>query len=255
MRKNRFLQTILICLLIVSCDKKDDVFPMDKRYWNVEDYENVVQELKYGTKEDEKLPSLSDPETKAVVEKLIDTQNYEIVLDDNELGLKHKNEAAKGFFNAWKNMCSIYTARDKTDKYVYELEMIGVEKFGLGLQLRYFKLGNDNILEEADDPKSDNVLSNINSNVNAMIGNFSLYLDNVNDEKAFSNAGLSSVADGIDSFFPKLIDTYPDSDYSEMETKITLLIQKSKSEIIKTSLVNIQKLIDSKKKKETVKTN
>lgn len=255
MRKNKLFRIILICLLIVSCGKKDDLFPTDKRYWNVADYENVVRELKFGIKEYEKLPSLNDPESKVVVEKLINTQNYEVVLDDNELGLKHKNEAAKGFFNVWKDMCSIYTARDKTDKYLYDLEMVGVEKFGLGLQLRYFKLGNDELLADADDPKSDNVLSNINANVNAMVRNFSLYLDNVNDEKAFSNAGLNSLVDGLDTFFPKLINTYPDSDYSEMETKITLLVQKSKSENIKTSLINIQKLIDSKKKKEITKIN
>jgi hypothetical protein len=252
MKKANFTVILFIVVLITSCDKKNDSFPIDKRYWNVEDYHNVVLELKYGIEQDEKLPSLSDPETKIIVEKLIDHQNYEIVLDDKELGLKHRNEVAQGFFNVWKDMTTIYNVTDRKDNYLYEIEMIEVYKFGLGLQLSYFKLGNDEIIESADDPNSTQVQNAVNDNVNRLIGNYLAYLDLINNEGSFSKNGINSFAQGIDEFFPKLIKTYANGDYSEMEGKIILMEKKCKSEVIKTSLRNIQKLIDSKKSKEKI---
>jgi hypothetical protein len=252
MKKNNFSLIALIVLLITSCDKKNESFPIDKRYWNVEDYKNVFLELRFGIEEDEKLPSLSDPETKIIVEKLVDHQNYKIVLDDKELGLKHKNEVAQGFFNVWKDMTTIYNVTDRKDKYQYEIEMIEVYKFGLGLQLRYFKLGNDEIIESADDPSSTQVQNAVNGNVNTLIGNYLTYFNLINNEGSFSENGINSFAQGIDEFFPELIKTYPNGDYSEMENKITLMEKKCKSEVIKTSLSNIQKIIDSNKTKEKI---
>lgn len=251
MKKVNFI-LILSIFLIISCDKKNESFPIDKRYWNVEDYKNVVLELKYGIEEDEKLPSLSDPQTKIIVEKLIDPQNYEIVLDDKELGLKHKNEVAQGFFSAWKDMTTIYNETDRKDNYLYEMEMIGVYKFGLGLQLYYFKLGNDEIIESEDNPNSEQVQNIINRNVNTLIGNYTAYLNLINDESSFSENGVNSFAQGIDEFFPKLFKNNPNGDYSEMENKITLMEKKCNSQVIKTSLKNIQKLIASKKSKDKI---
>lgn len=252
MKKADFTLILFIVLLISSCDKKNDTFPIDKRYWNVEDYHNAVLELKYGIEQDEKLPSLSDPETKIIVEKLIDHQNYEIVLDDKELGLKHKNEVAQGFFNVWKDMTTIYNVTDRKDNYLYEIEMIEVYKFGLGLQLSYFKLGNDEIIESADDPNSTQVQNAVNGNINTLIRNYLTYLNLINNEGSFSQNGINSFAQGIDEFFPELIKIYPNGDYSEMENKITLMGKKSKSEVIKNSLRSIQELIDSKKSKEKI---
>jgi hypothetical protein len=252
MKKVNFTLILFIFLIITSCDKKNESFPIDKRYWTVEDYKNVVLELKFGIEKDEKLPSLSDPETKIIVEKLIDSQNYEIVLDDKELGLKHKNEVAQGFFDAWKDMTTIYNETDRKDNYLYEIEMIGVYKFGLGLQLYYFKLGNDEIIESEDDPNSEQVQNIINRNVNTLIGNYTAYLNLINEESSFSENGINSYAQGIDDFFPELINNNPNGDYSEMENKITLLEKKCNSQVIKTSLKNIQELIDSKKSKEKV---
>ncbi len=252
MKKSNSILVLLLAVLFISCDKKNESFPLDKKYWDLEDYKAVVLELRFGYKEDEKLPSFSDPETKPIVDKLTDQQNFEVILDDNALGLKHKNEMAQQFFDVWKDMATIYNATDRTDKYVYEQEMLAVYKFGLGLQLRYFKLGNDEIIASADDPNSEKVKRNVDSNVSTQIRNFSLYLDNVNEENAFSADGLNSLADGIDAFFPKLIETYPNADYSGLAEKIALLVKKTKSERIKTSLENLQKLIDSKNKTQEV---
>jgi len=250
MKKVSFTLILFAFLIISSCDKKNESFPIDKRYWNVEDYHNAVLELKYGIEKDEKLPSLSDPETKIIVEKLIDHQNYEIVLNDKELGLKHKNEVAEGFFNVWRDMTTIYNVTDRKDNYLYEIEMIEVYKFGLGLQLSYFKLGNDEIIESADDPNSAQVQNTINNNANTLIGNYTTYLNLINNESSFSENGINSFSQGIDDFFPQLFEIYPKADYSSMQNKITLLEKKCNSEVIKNSLRNIQKLIDSKKAKE-----
>lgn len=248
MKKSNSILVLLLAVLFISCDKKNESFPLDKKYWDLEDYKEAVLELRFGIKEDEKLPSFSDPETKPIVDKLTDQQNFEVILDDQALGLKHKNEMAQQFFDVWKDMTTIYNITDRTDKYVYEQEMLAVHKFGLGLQLRYFKLGNDEIAASADNPDDLQVKENLDSNISTQIRNFSLYLDYINEENAFSTDGLNSLADGIDTFFPKLIESHPNSDYSGLAEKITLLLKKTKSERIKTSLENLQKLIDSKKK-------
>ena len=248
MKKNNLILILFSITSLISCKDNNDVFPLDTKYWTVEDYKNVVLELNYGYKSGEKLPNFNDPETSEIVKKLTDTKNFEIVLDDTELGVKHKKEISEGFFDMWKSdMSSIFTETDKTDKYLYELEMLEVQKFGLGLQLRYFQLGNDNIIEDSDDPNSDYIKGLLNSNIAALIGNYSIYLDDINNEKAFTDKGLNSLADGIDNYFPKLIELHPNSDYSEMKTKIELLINKTKSEKIKESLQKILELINSKK--------
>lgn len=248
------LSFILVFSLLLSCNNKLDKFPIEKKYWDAEDYKNVVGEIKYNYKPDEKLPSLNDDETRVIVEKLIDTKNYEIVLDDSELGLKHRNEVAQVFFDAWRNMTSIYNQTDRKDKFIYETEMIEVQKFGLGLQLRYFKMGNDEIIESSEDPNSFQVKNVIESNTSTLIGNFLFYLDQINNENSFSEKGLNSIAEGIDKYFPQLITMYPNADYSVMENKLVLLEKKSKSEKIKNSLKNIQSLINSSKSKNNTVT-
>ena len=132
-------------------------YPIENKYWTVEDYEEVIREIKFGVDSREgNIPTFNDPETKIVMEKLTDQENFKVVLEDKELGLKHRNEMAQGFFDAWNSMNDIYSVRDKTDKFIYENEMIAIYNFGLGLQLNYFKLGNEEILTDSDDPSSSN---------------------------------------------------------------------------------------------------
>ncbi|MEO5775692.1 MAG: hypothetical protein ABIQ27_02235 [Flavobacterium sp.] len=247
MKKNKICLVLISCLLLLSCNKKEDVFPIEKRYWTVEDYEDVIREIKFGVDAEEHTPKLSDPETKAIVEKLTDEENFKVVLEDNQLGLKHKNEVAQGFFNAWENMMGIYNVTDRQDKYIYEIEHINCYKFGLGLQLRYFKLGNDEIIENADDKNDSSTTNNVNSNINALVGNYENYLDEINDENAFSQNGLNAYAEGIDKYFSELIKLYPDADYSGLKTKIELMLKKAKSPSIITSLNKIKSLIPAEK--------
>lgn len=251
MTKIRIILIALIGLIITSCNPEKHKFPLDKRYWDLNDYDDAVLELNYGYEADEKLPTFDDPETRIIVEKLTDQQNFNIVLDDNELGLKHRNEVAEKFFNEWKDMNNIYDALDRKDQYLYDKEMLAVWHFGLGLQLKYFKLGNDQIKENADDPNSSRVKNNINSNVKTLISNYLIYLDEINGEKAFTESGKDKLADGIDKYFPTLIELYPDANYSGMKNKTELLLKKSESDKIKSSLNKLIELIDSKSKKET----
>ncbi|WP_405370171.1 hypothetical protein [Nonlabens sp. Asnod2-A12] len=242
---------LLTLLIISSCEEKmEHEFPIEKRYWDTKDYHSAVLELRYGYKQDEKLPTLDDPTTRVIVEKLTDQQNFKVVLDDTELGGKHRNKVGQDFFEEYRSMSQIYTARDRKDNYLYDEEMLAVEQFGLGLQLRYFKLGNDQVKKQADDPKSASVKHTISNNINVLIGNYLLYLDKINNEAAFSTAGKDKLATGINTYFPLLINTYPDANLNRIKNKAELMLKKSESTPIKNSLEEIINLIDSKQIKD-----
>ena len=251
MTKIRIILFAIISITLTNCNTEEHEFPLDKRYWDLNDYDKVVLELNYGYEADEKLPTFDDPETRIIVEKLTDQQNFNIVLDDNELGIMHRNGVAEKFFSEWKDMNKIYDALDRKDQYLYDKEMLAVWHFGLGLQLKYFKLGNEEIKESADDPNSSVVKSNINSNVRALIKNYLIYLDEINNENAFTEEGKIKLANGIDKYFSALIELYPNANYSGMKNKAELMLKKAESEKIKSSLNKLIKLIDSKKEKET----
>lgn len=229
----------LLTLTFSNCKQEDQNFPLDKRYWDIEDYDTAVLELKYGYKKDEPLPTFDNPESSLIVEKLTDHQNYKVVLDDKELGLNYRNEVASKFFTEWKSMNNVYSSMDRKDQYRYEKEFLAVWHFGLGLQLKYFKLGNDQITQNADDPDSSSAKRTITSNVNTLIKNYLIYLDEVDNESAFSENGKKLFAEGIETYFTALIELYPDADYSPMKKKATLLLNKSKSAVIKNSLKSL----------------
>src|SRR5690606_15091969 len=116
------------------------------------------------------------------------------------------------------------------------------------LQLKYFKLGNEQVKESADDPNSSRVKNNINSNVSTLIKNYLIYLDEINNESAFTEDGKATLADGIDKYFPALIELYPDANYGGMKNKAELMLKKAQSDKIKSSLKKLIELIDSKSK-------
>lgn len=249
MKRINYILYSLISLLLINCANEKHQFPTDKRYWDINDYDEVVRTLRFGYENDEKLPNFNDPKTKNVVEKLTDEQNYKIVLDDEKLGLKHKNRIAEKFFNEWKDMSRIYESTDRKDMYIYDKELLATWHFGLGLQLRYFKLGNDNIKENADDPNSKVVKNSIDSNINTLIKNYLIYLDEINNENSFTEEGKSKLANGIDLYFSQLVTLYPNANYKSMKNKAELMLKKSKSNKIKSSLNKLITIIDSKNKK------
>ena len=246
---NRFFYTsfAIVLFLLLGCKTEKHKFPLEKRFWDTNDYKSVTLELNYGYEDDEKLPSFDDPSTRMIVEKLTDHENYAIVLEDEELGVKHRSGVAEEFFQQWKDMQDIYRARDRQDKYLYDKEMLAVWQFGLGLQLRYFKLGNDDILASSDDPNSDMTKTRVNRNIKTLISNFNIYLDEINNENAFSNEGKNLLVEGIDKHFTALVELYPNADFGQLERKVNLMLEKSDSESIKESLRKLKELIESKK--------
>lgn len=244
--KNKYIIITLLFVCLTSC-KEENKFPIEKKYWDITDYDNVIREIKFGGNPDEKLPTFDNPETKVLLEKLTDEENFRVVLDDKELGLKHKNEIAQQFFEKWKDMSTIYREIDRTDKYIYEKELIEVLNFGLELQIKYFKLGNDEIIDKSDDPNSESVKSIVNSNTNTLVNNMMVYLDEINNEKSYSDIGLDLISNGIDKNFTELLKIYPDNNYESLLEKVNLLLNKTKSENIKQSLTKLKQLIESKK--------
>jgi len=246
----KYILVGLVFLTLTNCKTEKNEYPLDKRYWDTEDYKDAILNLRFGYKDDEKKPTFDNPEQRIIVQKLTDEQNFKIVLKDNELGLKHRNDVATEFFKNWQNMHQVYQATDRKDKYIYDIEMLAVWQYGLSLQLDYFKLGNDQIKESADEPNSSRVKNNINSNIRTLISNYIIYLDEINEEKAFTEQGKSKLAEGIDEYFVQLIQLYPDANYSGMKKKAELMLKKSQSDKIKSSLTKLIELIDSKKKTE-----
>jgi len=249
MSKNKFLISILVLSLFLNCKSEISKFPVEKRFWTVEDYESVIKTLKYGLKPDENLPTFNNPETRIVVEKLTDEKNYSVVLDDKELGLKYKNKVASNFFRVWKDMHTIYDKLDKTDKYIYEKEMLKVWYFGLGLQIKYFDLGNQEILKNSDGTDSFYTNSSITSNHNTIINNFNIYLDEANNLDYYSDEGVILFNKGLKTYFKKLIDSIPEANFNNMVKKINSLSKKVESETTKNALNDILDLLKSIKTK------
>jgi len=90
MTRIKFITVIIICLTIISCAEERHSFPTEKRFWDTSDYRAANLELNYGYKSDEKLPSFDDPETRIIVEKLVDHENYKVILEE-KLFLKTMN--------------------------------------------------------------------------------------------------------------------------------------------------------------------
>lgn len=243
----KFLYLPLLFIILFSCG--DNRFPMDKRYWTPEDYREVIFQIEYHTPEGEEFPRLSNPETSAVFRKLVDAENYSVVLEDPELGLNFKNEMSDGFFDQFKSMTNLYSQMDKQDKYVYPEELIEVGKFGLGLQILYFGLGNERIRKESDSPDAASTKQVLNSNQQTVIKNFNMYLEYIEDESRFGSSA-SQLADGITTHFSKLLQTFPDANYSLMTEKASAMMQKTQVPELKAALSDLIAKIEGMKQIE-----
>ena len=250
MRKSYLLHLLsFLTVLLVSCggDKSSSAFPMEKKYWTPEDYATVNDQLtplKYGDKE---LPNLDNPKTAAIFQKMVDTTNFSIIANDNQLGIEHRKQSMSQFFDQYKELVGAYRGTDRSDKYQYPLELVEIEKFGLALQVYYIQTGNENIVKSSDDPNSAEVVDLVKRNKNILISNYNLYLDLINYEDRFTDKALISYSEGLRDFFPRLIENVaPDGDYSEMLVKVNNMLKKAKNSLIVTQLQNIQNLIKSK---------
>ncbi len=245
MSKSNFL-LLLIFISIFSCNKKDSEYPLEKRYWTVNDYQNVIRHIKYGLKPNQ-IPTFNNPENKIVVEKLVDQNNYAVILDDKELGINYKHEIAEEYFRVWQDLLTIYDDFDKQDKYQFEEEYLKAWHFGLNLQIKYFSLGNESIKKGSDESDSFYTNSTIKSNHKTLIENFNIYLDKLNNEDSFSTKGIILFNYGIKKHVRNIIESIPVADFGSMTYKIDSLLKKTKNESTKKELASILNLIKSKK--------
>jgi hypothetical protein len=250
MRSTHFIY--LIFLITFSSCSNESRFPTEKRYWSPEDYNSVIYEIGYRTPQGEEYPRFSNPETALVIKKLVDTENYKVILDDSSLGLNHRNEVAQAFFEQYKDLLDVYQVTDKQDMYVYSDEVVEIEKFGLGLQVLYFKLGNDKIREQSDNSDDSYFLK---TNEKALINNFNLYLDEMNHERYFQQTSLPSYAEGLTVHFNQLFEAFPSANFNPILEKANSVIKKVKSKEIRSALESLISKLELMKKEKEEKQN
>lgn len=243
----KIIGLIAVMGLIVSCGSKlPDDYHIEKKYWDTSDYDAAIRYLKYSLKEEEGYPRLSDPLTSPVFNKLVDKQNVSVVLEDEQLGLKHRNDVAQGFFDAAGDLFKIYQVIDIRDKFVYPLELVRVIDFYLYTQILYFRVGNDKIIKDNVDPDDPDTKRVLKRNEQAIADNFNNYLEFLAKEDAFNDAALLEYANVINVHFHKLIDEFPMANYSTIKNSANLLIKKVKSSDLKKALEGLVKKIDER---------
>lgn len=230
MNKIQIALFAVVCVILLGCESR---FPMEKRFWEPEDYKKVWFEISYKTPKGEEYPRFANPETADVMRKIVDPQNYITTLEDSELGLNYRSELSQKYFEHIKDLMETYSVTDRQDKYVYAEEMAELRNFFLGFQIVYFRVGNENIASKSDDR------STIRSNEQTIIGNFNNFLEILREEKAYDQYA-ANLGEGVTIHFSKLIETFPNANYSGMlsvakgvESKVlTPEIKKAVAELI-----------------------
>lgn len=239
MNRTVLLSIVLICATLFSCESR---FPVDKRFWTPDDYRKVWYEINYKTPKGEEYPRFSNPETAAVVRKIVDRENYSTILEDPELGLNYKSKVSQEFFERIRDIAEIYGVMDVQDKFVYAEELAEIRSFFMGFQIVYFRIGNENIASQSDDS------STIKRNEQTLLGNFNSYLENLRREKAYGQYAVN-LAEGIATHFPKLIETFPNADYTEILNTAKAFHGKVQTAEIKNALSELIKKLESMQNK------
>ena len=247
MKFSNIIGILSILMFVISCGPKlPDNYHMDKKYWDTEDYDAALRYMKYTLKEEEGYPRLSDSLTAPVFNKLIDKQNVSIVLEDEQLGLKHRDEVAQKFFDVSKDLFKIYQVIDIQDKFVYPVELVRVIDFGLYTQILYFRIGNDAIIKDSVNPDDSDTKRVLKRNEQTIADNFNIYLELLAKEDAFNDTAINEYANVINVRFHKLIDEFPMANYSTIKKSANLLINKVNSPDLKIALEDLVKKIDEK---------
>ncbi|MEI6123293.1 MAG: hypothetical protein WCQ95_06655 [Bacteroidota bacterium] len=238
---------LLSAALLFGCGSKlPESYHMDKKYWDTKDYEEAINYIKYTAPKEEGYPRLSDPKTAQVFMKLTDKQNVSIVLEDNQLGLKHKSEVAKEFFSIAKDILDIYKDVDNKDKFLYPMELVKSIEFFLHTQLLYFKVGNDAIIKESMNPNDAETIQVIKMNEQTVVDNFNIHIEFLTNEDAFDDASINEYATVIDVYYDKLLKEFPKADYTSIRNTSTAMLAKVKSAKLKKSLENLIEKINTK---------
>lgn len=234
-QKNSLIISFFI--FIASCGPQlPDAYHMEKKFWNTEDYITAIRHIKYNLNEEEGYPRLSNPLTAPVFKKLVDKQNVSIVLKDEELGVKYRNEVSKKFFDISQDLLKVYQDMDIQDKFIYPVELVQIIDFGLHTQIQYFRLGNEEIKKNAINPSGTATLKVIKENEQTIVNNFNIYIEFLAKEEAFSEEARKEYAEVINVQFNKLMDEFPAANYSKMKNNANLLLKNMNSPELKTAL-------------------
>jgi hypothetical protein len=244
---HRLFLALVLGILMASCESSPDytaLYRMEKPYWDADDYSNAIYKIN-ATADGSKKPCYSDPATAPVFMRLANIENVSVIVEDEALGIKHRSEFAEAMFHHGGDMVDEYSTMNREDKFEYPMELVEVMKFHLYTQMHYFDLGNKNILQEADDPNEARVKNMIAGNEQTLVNNFVLYLDFVNDEKAFTPDALQGYIGVINEYFPPLIAKYPNASYAVMREKATDMQNKAQSPDLKKALGDLIGKIDA----------
>jgi|SRR5690606_4067370 len=236
----KFLLIVLI-ISFTSCKDNSSNYPMEKPVWDLEDYKNVSGEILYNTPDDEKLPGYSNNQD--VFLRLTDKNNISAILDDENLGLEYRKNYSDELFSIWRSLVDGYSLKDKQDNFVYPQELVKIRDWGYFVQIKYFNLGNNAILQDAVNP--DQVKDVITDNEQIIVDNFIYGISFLTDEHALDEAAISAYSNVLMENYELLIKTFPNANYSSMLRTIEDMNKKLKSEKLKSALNHISELIKS----------
>lgn len=239
MSKVQVSLVVLVCLMVSGCESR---FPMDKRFWEPDDYKKVWYQIAYKTPKGEEYPKFSNPETADVMRKIVDPQNDTTVLEDSELGLNYRYEVGHKYFEHINDLIKVYSVMDRQDKYIYAEEFAELRAFFLGYQIVSFKVGNENIASKSDDK------STIQANERTIVSNFNNFLDDLREEKQYGDYAVN-LAEAVNTHFPKLIETFPNANYSGMLSMAKSVHGKVQTPEIKQALADLIVKLEAKQPK------
>lgn len=239
MSKVPSLLIVVTFATLIACESR---FPVEKRFWDPQDYFKVWYELNYKTPKGEEYPRFSNPETAEVMRKIVDRQNYEAILEDSELGLNYRSQISQDFFEHIRDILKLYGGMDVQDKFIYAEEVAEIRKFFIGFQIVYFRVGNENIANESDDRNT------MRRNEQTLIGNFNSYLDDLRREKAYG-PHAANLAEGITTHFTKLIETFPNANYNGMLSTAKTILSKVNTPELKNALSELIVKLESMQSK------
>lgn len=247
MKPPRLLFFIMIAILAGCKSGLPDRYHMDRRYWTPDDYREALNQIEFYTPDNEGNPRLSDPETSAVFDKLANKENVSVILEDTTLGLEHRYDVAKKFFDVARDLWRDYEKLDIQDKYVYPVEFARVSDFWFYTQLLYFRLGNDNIVKGSVNPDSEDVRVILSRNAQTIVNNFDSDLTTINNEAAFNDAGKHEMAGVISRNYIRLVEEFPKADFIPLRKDASILSLKLKDLELRAALDSVIKKIDEAK--------
>jgi hypothetical protein len=218
---------------------------LKKDYWTATDYLTILYYIDH-SKSIKEYPNFDDPDTKATIVKLVDTKNFQRILEDETLSLKDKSDEAQDYFKRCKKMVDLYKGAMTQGKYVYDEELAEILVFSGTLWIAEVKAMNAYIKELSSDWSADEIEHVRINNEKACLRNFRVYLKYVENEDMFGKAALKTYTDGINELFPQALEAFQDANY-ELTSKVAFrMMAMAKDEDLKEALGNLVDLLEQK---------